>query len=245
MSFRVNVDVTNPGQFFACCGLLELADRLWPGAEGWFEGGIFCINADGTLPLLIQAVGKATLKQLDATDDTSSPMELGSPFRSMRLDWWQDTRSGGRAFKGWAGRMNCVRIAGGMQHAMLQEKFYGPGLFDIGVIACEPNDPEKKIEPFYFDSRRGANAHSRDVGFSMDALELEASAFPAVEFLCFVGLQRCQPAKTETHRIYDYFTWSAPLAPELVPAAISGLLPVICGKGFRFENWYRTSQKKT
>ena len=36
----VSVDPTNPGQFFACCGLLELADRLWPNAEGWFaEGG--------------------------------------------------------------------------------------------------------------------------------------------------------------------------------------------------------------
>ena len=38
-SIRVKVDVTNPGQFFACCGLLELADRLWPGVEGWFDGG--------------------------------------------------------------------------------------------------------------------------------------------------------------------------------------------------------------
>ena len=38
-SIRVKVDPTNPGQFFACCGLLELADRLWPGAEGWFGVG--------------------------------------------------------------------------------------------------------------------------------------------------------------------------------------------------------------
>ena len=44
MSIRVTVDPTNPGQFFACCGLLELADRLWPGAEGWFEGREFCIS---------------------------------------------------------------------------------------------------------------------------------------------------------------------------------------------------------
>jgi CRISPR-associated protein Csb3 len=36
-AIRVRVDPTNPGQFFACCGLLELADRLWDGAEGWFE----------------------------------------------------------------------------------------------------------------------------------------------------------------------------------------------------------------
>ena len=36
-NISIPVDLTNPGQFFACCGLLELADRLWPGAEGWFE----------------------------------------------------------------------------------------------------------------------------------------------------------------------------------------------------------------
>ena len=44
-SIRISLDVTNPGQFFACCGLLELADRLWNGAEGWFSDGgcAFCL----------------------------------------------------------------------------------------------------------------------------------------------------------------------------------------------------------
>lgn len=42
-NIHISVDLTNPGQFFACCGLLELADRLWPGAEGWFERRHFCI----------------------------------------------------------------------------------------------------------------------------------------------------------------------------------------------------------
>ena len=36
-TITVDVDVTNPGQFFACCGLLGLADRLWPGVEGRFS----------------------------------------------------------------------------------------------------------------------------------------------------------------------------------------------------------------
>jgi CRISPR-associated protein Csb3 len=40
---RVTVDPTNPGQFFACCGLLELAYRLWPAAEGWFDKREFCL----------------------------------------------------------------------------------------------------------------------------------------------------------------------------------------------------------
>lgn len=36
-AITVALDPTNPGQFFACCGVLELADRLWKGAEGWFS----------------------------------------------------------------------------------------------------------------------------------------------------------------------------------------------------------------
>ncbi len=46
-SFSVEVDVTNPGHFFACCGLLKLAHRLWPGAEGRFgrNTSMFVISA--------------------------------------------------------------------------------------------------------------------------------------------------------------------------------------------------------
>lgn len=44
---KLKVDPANPGQFFACCGLLEIAERLWDGVEGWFErsGQLFCIRA--------------------------------------------------------------------------------------------------------------------------------------------------------------------------------------------------------
>jgi hypothetical protein len=28
-SIRVTVDPTNPGQFFACCGMLKLAEKRW------------------------------------------------------------------------------------------------------------------------------------------------------------------------------------------------------------------------
>jgi CRISPR-associated protein Csb3 len=42
---RVSLDPTNPGQFFACCGLHELADRIWPSTEGWFEKEVFFLRA--------------------------------------------------------------------------------------------------------------------------------------------------------------------------------------------------------
>jgi CRISPR-associated protein Csb3 len=40
----LKLDPLNPGHFVACCGVLELADRAWGGAEGWFEerDAFFC-----------------------------------------------------------------------------------------------------------------------------------------------------------------------------------------------------------
>src|SRR5215468_363408 len=45
-TIRINVDVTNPGQFFACCGLLELASRLDQNATAHFENGQFLVAGD-------------------------------------------------------------------------------------------------------------------------------------------------------------------------------------------------------
>ncbi len=45
----IRCDPTNPGQFLACCGILELTDRRRDGgAKGWFADGgrRFCLGAD-------------------------------------------------------------------------------------------------------------------------------------------------------------------------------------------------------
>jgi CRISPR-associated protein Csb3 len=241
---RVTVDPTNPGQFFACCGLLELADRLWGGAEGWFEVGAFCIASAGALSDLIECVSTAEVQQLDPEDNTGSPMKIGNPFRPLRLEWWHDERAGGKDLKVWAGTMESVRIAQAMQCAMRDERFLTAELLNVGVVAYDRDNPSNKVEPFYFDARRTPNAHSRDVGFSPNDLKITTTAFPAVEFLCLVGLQRCLPLKSERPRVFDYFTWPEPLPPPLLPAAISGLMQLSGQRGYRFENWYRTGQKK-
>ncbi len=243
-SIRVDVDPTNPGQFFACCGLLELADRIWDGAEGWSERGAFRISAGGDLAELLRVASRAELIQLDRDDDTSSPIEIVLPSGSLRLDWWRDEQAGGKELKVWAGTMESVRIARAMQHTLRHDRFQSADLFDVGLIAYDPDNPTKKVEPFYFDARRGPNAHSRDVGFSPNDLSMTTTAFPAVEFLCLVGLQRALPARTKQPRVFEYYTWAIPLPPPLVPAAVSGLLPSSGRLGYRFENWYRTGQRK-
>jgi CRISPR-associated protein Csb3 len=243
MSFAVNVDPTNPGQFFACCGLLELADRLWPGAEGWFVNEQFKVTCGGTLADLVRELNTAEMILLD-NDIYSGRVELRGPFGALRLDWWHDLggRPDIRDLKVWAGTMESYGIARAMQHTMRDPEFQTAGLFSVGRIAYTP-DGDKK-EPYYFDARRGPNAHSRDVGFSPNDLSMTTTAFPAVELLSLIGLQRCAPAKTDELRIYDYFTWSEPLAPVLLPAAVSGLMPHVGASGYRFENWFRTGQRK-
>ncbi len=99
-----------------------------------------------------------------------------------------------------------------------------------------------KVEPFYFDSRQGGDALPLDIGFSPNELSMESKAFPAVELLCLIGLQRCRPKLTNTPLVFEYFTWSAPLSVSVLPAAIGGFLGQ--GFGYRFENAYRTDQRK-
>jgi CRISPR-associated protein Csb3 len=64
---RLPVDPTNPGQFFACCGLLELADRMWAGAEGAFSsaGREFTIIAGKELGAGSEAALLASLASCD------------------------------------------------------------------------------------------------------------------------------------------------------------------------------------
>jgi len=333
-TIRIRVDATNPGEFFACCGLLELADRLWCSrqvngarvphgmlAEGWFDrddtefvvtvpdasctsqeiirrfvdaglsGGLTPAHRRerGELETKRRGLKKSGGKLPEAEERRredlgkllrTGPVEVGPPFGYV-LDWWLNGREKGLFTaiaagypcvsrqeldepdddaipKTWAGTQQVLRIA----RAALGDTaraFETDRPFDYkGVMRCAPEEAEDedlairerrgresaedKVEPFYFDSRHGANALPLDVGFSPDKLGMESKAFPAVELLCLVGLQRCRPILTDTPLIYEYSTWPFPLPVSVLPAAVCGFL----GQAFnyRFENAYRTDQRK-
>ena len=246
-TIRVNVDVTNPGQFFACCGLLELADRLWAGATGWFESTGFRVApvspSDGvrTLAALLTEVGAASLEQIDPQDDYSSPIRLAGPW-GLTLDWWKDGNAGGSKLKVWAGSMRSVRIAAAMQAALSDPDVQTETLLNHARVVRNPAGD--KVEPFYFDSRRGGNAQSLDIGFAPDSFQMTTAAYPAVEFLCLVGLQRCRPMPTGKPRVFDYYTWTTPLRPSVLPPVVCGLLRTQGSHVYRFENAFRTDQRK-
>jgi CRISPR-associated protein Csx14 len=245
-SITVTVDPTNPGQFFACCGLLELADRLWPGAEGWFaaDGRAFHVARGGTLNEFIHSLSTAELTASDPEDRTSTSFVIGSPFRSLTIDWWLTDQTGARDLKVWAGTMESHGIAFAMQNAIRNDRFLTSELFNVGMVVQNPDDPTKKKEPYYYDARRAPNAHSRDIGFSPNDLGSTTVAHPVVELLCVIGLQVARPANTFEKRIYDYFLWPIPLGANVILAASTGSLQLRGQQGYRFENWFRTGQKK-
>lgn len=264
-TIRIRVDPANPGQFFACCGLLELADRLWAGAEGWFGDGSFCIKTNddrGSLRDLLDAARSVRLAesgdidlesgeedQEDENEEKVSRLVINYPFE-LHLDWWSD-----KSLKTWAGSMDARKIFLAMCKAINPDGHdplnQGQVVFDEMPQSSPPSSGKKqkkqnKREPFYFDSRRGANALSVDVGFSPDKVakssKLTVVAYPVVESMCFVGLQRCRPSPTKIIRVFEYFTWEKPMSIVVLPAAIAGHIGR--GKGFCFKNSFRTDQRK-
>jgi len=137
--------------------------------------------------------------------------------------------------------MEAPRIARAMQKAIRPED--GEKILSNLRIAYAPEDPSKKVEPFYFDANRGPNSDARDVGFSTNDLGLETLAAPAAEFLTLVGLQRAIP-QPAGERLFVYHLWRTPVPISLLAAAINGLTETRRPPAFRFESWYRTSQRK-
>jgi len=258
--FKIKVDITNPGQFFACCGLFELAHRLWPGVEGYFDtqAGMFifpCKSQENGIELLkklrecpLEGLSdaerqelksletrkqelKKQKKKLDPQEEKrrkalgdkarSGRLTLGEPF-SLLLDWWQTEDE--TTPKTWAGKQEIHKIARAAQEA-LSPAVINNNPEDILDYACvlrstreyaKKSDENKKVAPFYFDAR--SFVHSLDTGFSLDVQELELMAYPAVELLALVGLQRFRPAAQGQD--FDYWIWTHPM-PALVASAIA------------------------
>lgn len=273
-NITIPIDLTNPGQFFACCGLLELADRLWPGAEGspsvhgWFERRQFCVLTEDRTKTLLNLLAETRDLQFDVRDDSNAeddeddngdengriePIHMAwkSEKPAILLDWWSD-----KSIKPWAGSMKERVILRAMLTAidpavampfddLRRVQYQSPKRTKAG----KPSRPSKK-EPFYFDPRRGNKSHPLDCGFSPDTHKMEAECCPALEALCFIGLQRARPAATGFANRSRYTVWpslssSDPGIPaNLVGAVTSGFVRFAGSTDYVFNNYFRTDQRK-
>ncbi len=243
-TIRVNVDVTNPGQFFACCGLLELADRLWPGAEGWFEEGAFCVTCAGTLKALIDKFSKASMRSsltsdqlkrlgtlLSAAknklteDDLSEKADLQGKWKIERLyipepfdlwlDWWRDDHGNRTEMKTWAAKQMVAGMVKDMQ-ALIARRLQTCE-YDLKCLSDVGQDDSLA---FNFDSDLSAAGAARDAGFSTDTLGLKASYCPLLELMAFIGLQRFKPIRIDASSDeYIFSAWGFPAEVSIASAA--------------------------
>lgn len=249
----IRVDVANPGHYFACCGLFELAARLAPGAQAYFEQDettqqwlfvIVTTNVESkpsfTLHSLFEKITQMDIAALEPDDAPKTPLTIGAPF-NLVIDWWR--YEGGKAgkLKTWAGQMGVSSIANDMKQTLKLEIGYQTA--DLGSILYR-STTRTEGQPYYFDANYAVNAQAQDVGFSIDKLwkggvKIKTAVVPAVELLCLIGLQRARPILSfdvkGKERLYDYRVWCTPLSIALVPAVISGALTISCKK-FRFAN---------
>jgi hypothetical protein len=115
----VPVDLTNPGQFFACCGLLELAGRVDDKSEGCFRNSLFHLRTTAvdvldklfSCAIDIDSSYKPTDpeerdqgNEEDDPDDAKRgrifPMRLLEPF-NLLLNWWTEKEAQEQKLKLW------------------------------------------------------------------------------------------------------------------------------------------------
>ncbi len=244
-SATLALNPANPGHFFACCGLFELAARpgVHPEALAWFEQDPatrqWHFRLANTEPLveLLERIIAAELKCLDEADN-HSPVQIGDPF-SLRLDWWryEDKRTG--RLKTWAGRQGAFTLLGILL----------PELPNHSTSALLKAETIATRAVSYFDAERRENAAARDVGFSRDRLKkggaiIDNVVHPAVEFFALIGIQRTRASlvrrENRGDQSYYYHLWTSPAPITLLPAAATGFLPNCTSHKYRFTNPSRT-----
>jgi CRISPR-associated endonuclease/helicase Cas3 len=273
-SISINVDTANPGQFFACCGLLEIADRFWPGAKGWFEKRQFHMTCDGTLSMALDSLAdcqitntmteceKARLKEISdwsGADRKKAPgveaeyKALGKLVREAPIVLpnpigliidWFTDDVAGGAR---------FKTWAGQQSVLTIATSMNEALKDTAWrnAGCLSFSARRCGLPFNFDSDLGGQGGAIDTGFSFDPLagnaltRIETTARPALELLAFIGLQRFRPREVNGQNRFVYSAWDRPLPIEVAMPAACGVLPTAGADRFEFRLLYRTKYLKS
>ncbi|MCC7338567.1 MAG: hypothetical protein IT422_26030 [Pirellulaceae bacterium] len=250
-TIRIKVDPTNPGQFFACCGLLELADRLWPGAEGWFDNQEFCLRTRDALRSILACLILESPEQCSTicgrlpVKPIISPLAFtldGGASTSILLDFWTKPakKSGtiiamaAQPWNLWSGNQKSMTI---WQNLRDQLRIIVVGDEALAIAPCIDaalldlfNQTRALTGRFGFDSTAAWNP--QDLGFSPNDQNLAVESSPATEMLAAFGLQRFIPVAVK--RVYQFRVWHRPAAPA-VAAAMASCGIATEGATYQFE----------
>lgn len=233
MTEVVGVDVSNPGQVFACLGLLEILDRLAPGSTGAFRlEKEFEVRSEATVASAAESLREATVKEERRHgepppwgDDKAWPVVLQGSFGAVALDCWLEPNHGGTAkgLKLWAGRPSALDVLRGLL-GMLPHRGTSPvpRLFDWEAAGT----------PTGLDLRSAVS--KKDLGFSYNSQGLKPVMYPFVDALAMVGLQGARPRRAGP-LTYSYCLWEEPLPTPIARAALVGAFPTLAASRWVYK----------
>jgi hypothetical protein len=208
---EVSVNLRNPAQFFAACGIAALL-----GSDSRFE--IEAMNgqprprakfvAEGDIAKLVADLRVAkfsVVAEADgvkfAGDEYNRPVAVELAGRTTLLDWWlNEFWSDKSDLKTWAGTSTPLRTL-----TSLKEMIPGNDVADLlnaRVEAGKSNRPSFGFDPRTASGEYGVAAHHAQVGI-----------YPLTELLCAIGLQFVRPVRQEQE--FSYHAWQDALPPEL------------------------------
>lgn len=241
-TISIPVDLYNPGQFFACCGLLELAHQLAYQEKdarqpaGWFENtnktpSRFSIRAisKGVPVDIAQLIKPLKECEISTTNEDSKegPVLLGKPF-NLTIDW-RPPFPQNSLVKTFAGQQNIFKIVQALQNAL-------PVICDNALLNYR-GTVDKSVTAFSVERAED----SIDAGFSMDVHKDRLFREPPVilEFLTLIGTQRFCPQKGQNHLSRIYYAWRDPLPAPLAAIAASQYMAAVSARGFKFQMYKR------
>ncbi len=218
MTGHLDVDVSNPGQVFACLGMLELVDLLSPGAVGSFLGEArFQIDGETSICDAVESFKRAEMAIEPHAGapwggDKCWPIVVSGRFGSVTLDPWlsPDHSRTANGLKLWAGRVETLALLRGLQARLPLPADRDPSnLFDLKDAGT----------PTGLDPRSAVS--KSDLGFSYNDQNLKPMIYPAVDLFAMVGLQGARPMHTGRAE-FAYNLWERPLPPMVARAVLTG-----------------------
>jgi hypothetical protein len=204
---KLNLELNNPGQFFACCGMHMLVDSFEnKPVPSWFK--VSRVKTKGSFFIETDLVGDDILKKfLSSTitvdknfeDKKIAPLSFNGSFQRFEIDWWLNGNAPS-GLKTWAGRVTPGAMLSKIQKSARKLKY---SKFEDIFSGHSPETGRMGIDP-----RTSRPNSSR--GFS-------ASSFKAVETYSFVellgtlGLQAFRPNYNQITDSFEYCIWRNPL----------------------------------
>lgn len=241
---RVTIDPCNPGQFYACCGIIEMCELAGATTLSYFAANQrlprqaeFVLSSDKelTLAFLIGAVKEATYSSLERVGsdnppnkDSIAPARAEILGRTIDLDWWLDEfQAKAKQLKCWAGQVTTRKLLTELPRLLTSENCS----FDADAFTSTR---------FGLDPRSAWVA--LNLGYSPNEQGQESRSYPVVEMLAAFGLQGFRP-KGDRAGGFEYWLWHDPLPIAVARCACTEAWDGLNASRYRFELGERGSYK--